>query len=72
MGTDLFSVVLSGAASAAAGQSHLYVALDLAYITQDEFNKAFTKAGQVAKTMNAFIHAVKRTGKSGLKALKES
>ena len=52
-------------------QSQLYVALDLAYISQDEFRQAYTKADQVAKTMNAFIQAVKRTGKSGLKARKE-
>ena len=33
--------------------------------------QSYTKAGQVAKTMNAFIHAVKRGGKPGLKALRE-
>ena len=51
-------------------QSQLYVALDLAYITEDEFRQAYTKADQVAKTMNAFIQGVKRTGKVGLKARK--
>jgi len=52
-------------------QSQLYVALDLAYITQDEFRQVYAKADQVAKMMNAFIQAVKRTGRSGLKARKE-
>ena len=52
-------------------QSQLYVALDLAYISQDEFRQVYNKVDQVAKTMNAFIQAVKRTGKSGLKARKE-
>ena len=52
-------------------QSQLYVALDLAYITQDEFRQVYAKADHVAKTMNAFIQSVKRTGKSGLKARKE-
>ncbi len=52
-------------------QSQLYVALDLAYISQDEFHNAYLKADQVAKTMNAFIQALKRTGKAGLKARKE-
>jgi four helix bundle protein len=52
-------------------QSQLYVALDLAYITQDEFRQVYAKADQVAKTMNAFIQSVKRTGRSGLRARKE-
>lgn len=52
-------------------QSQLYVALDLAYISQDQFRQAYAKADQVAKTMNSFIQAVKRTGRSGLKARKE-
>ncbi len=52
-------------------QSQLYVALDLAYISQDEFRQVYAKADQVAKTMNAFIQAVKRTGKAGLKARKD-
>jgi four helix bundle protein len=52
-------------------QSQLYVALDLAYVTQDEFRHVYSKADQVAKTMNAFIQSVKRTGRSGLKARKE-
>jgi four helix bundle protein len=51
-------------------QSQLYVALDLAYITQNEFRQVYAKADHVAKTMNAFIQAVKRTGRSGLKARK--
>jgi hypothetical protein len=46
-------------------------ALDLPYISQDEFRQAYAKADQVAKTMNAFIQAVKRTGKAGLKARKD-
>jgi hypothetical protein len=36
----------------------------------NEFRQVYAKADQVAKTMNAFIQAVKRTGKSGLKARK--
>ena len=52
-------------------QSQLYVALDLGYISQDQFRQAYAKADQVAKTMNSFIQAVKRTGRSGLKARKE-
>lgn len=52
-------------------QSQLYVALDLGYIFQDEFHQVYGKADQVAKTMNAFIQGVKRTGKAGLKARKE-
>ena len=52
-------------------QSQLYVALDLAYISRDEFRQLYAKADQVAKTMNAFIQSVKRSGKAGLKARKE-
>lgn len=52
-------------------QSQLYVALDLAYISRDEFQQAYSKVDRVAKTMNTFIQAVKRTGKSGLKTRKE-
>lgn len=52
-------------------QSQLYVALDLGYISQEEFQQVYGKADQVAKTMNAFIQGVKRTGKAGLKARKE-
>lgn len=52
-------------------QSQLYVALDLGYISQEEFHQVYRKADQVAKTMNAFIQGVKRTGKAGLKARKE-
>jgi len=51
-------------------QSQLYVALDVGYISQEEFRQVYGNADQVAKTMNAFIQGVKRTGKVGLKARK--
>jgi len=51
-------------------QSQLYVALDLGYITEDEFHQAHIKGDHVAKMMNAFIQALKRTEKSSLKSRK--
>jgi four helix bundle protein len=41
--------------STAEVQSHLYVALDLKYITQEEFEKAYTQAELVRKITKGFI-----------------
>ncbi|MBW2740169.1 MAG: four helix bundle protein [Deltaproteobacteria bacterium] len=41
--------------SAAEVQSHLYVALDQLYITQDLFDKIYTQAETVSKLDSGFI-----------------
>jgi len=41
--------------SAAEVQSHLYVALDQAYVTEDLFNEIYTQAVKVAKMDSGFI-----------------
>ena len=41
--------------SAAEVQSQLYVALDQAYITQDDFKKLYTQADLVSKLNSGFI-----------------
>lgn len=41
--------------SAAEVQSHLYVALDQAYVTEDLFNKIYSQAEKVAKMDSGFI-----------------
>ncbi len=45
--------------SAAEVQSHLYVALDQAYITQDIFNQIYNKAEDVQKLDSGFIKYLK-------------
>jgi four helix bundle protein len=52
-------------------QSHLYVALDQAYATRDEFSEAYQQADMVAKLINGTINNLDRqivnrsTGKPG-------
>jgi four helix bundle protein len=41
--------------SAAEVQSHLYVALDQAYISQDDFQKVYSQAEVVSKMDSGFI-----------------
>ena len=40
-------------------QSHLYVALDQAYITQDAFDALYRQAAQVHRLLNGFIRYLK-------------
>jgi four helix bundle protein len=48
-------------------QSQLYVALDLSYLTQAEFAKAYALTEEIAKLINAFIRSLKDDKKRGLK-----
>jgi len=41
--------------SAAEVQSQLYIALDLKYLTQDDFNKAYTLADEVSRQTTGLI-----------------
>jgi four helix bundle protein len=53
-------------------KSQLYVALDLAYITETEFKKAYAIAEEITKLINAFIRCLKDDKKKGLKNLVQS
>lgn len=46
--------------SASEIQSHLYAALDLRYITEEEFKKLYEQAKKVKKLINGFIAYLKR------------
>jgi four helix bundle protein len=56
-----FIQYLSIASSSASEiQSHLYAALDLAYIKEEEFRNLFGQAKKVKKLINGFIAYLKR------------
>ncbi len=42
-------------------ESHLYVALDQKYITNEEFNEIYMKTTEVKKLINGFIRYLKKT-----------
>lgn len=44
-------------------QSHLYVALDQKYISQESFKEAYEKAIYTSKLINAFIRYLRSSGK---------
>jgi four helix bundle protein len=44
-------------------QSHLYVALDQGYITQDEFDKLYKQAGKVKSIIHGFIRYLRNATK---------
>ena len=46
--------------SASEIQSHLYVALDLAYITEEEFKNLYEQTNKIKKLINGFIAYLKR------------
>jgi four helix bundle protein len=46
--------------SASEIQSHLYAALDLAYIKEEEFRNLFGQTNKVKKLINGFIAYLKR------------
>jgi four helix bundle protein len=48
-------------------KSQLYVAMDLSYINNVEFNKAYELAEEISKLINAFIKSLKDDKKRGLK-----
>lgn len=45
-------------------QSQLFVALDLKYISEEEFNKTFELSTEVAKLISSFIKYLKTSSKS--------
>lgn len=50
--------------SATEVQSHLYVALDQGYISQDHFDQLYEQAVQIKKLINGFIRYLKGSEKS--------
>jgi four helix bundle protein len=42
-------------------QSQIYMALDLSYMSKEEFNDVFTTANEVAKLIGGFIKYLKKT-----------
>jgi four helix bundle protein len=48
-------------------KSQLYVATDLNYVTDTEFNKAYEMAEEISRLINAFIKNLKDDKKRGLK-----
>ncbi len=48
-------------------KSQLYVALDLVYLTDSEFKKAYELTEEITKLINAFIRSLKDDKKRGLK-----
>ena len=56
-----FTLFLNYASSSCSEvQSHLYVALDQGYISQDEFSSAFTQAKKTKSLINGFIAYLKK------------
>ena len=49
--------------SASEVQSQLYIALDLGYISQEEFSKLYNQADEVAKLISGFIRYLKGVDK---------
>ena len=47
--------------SASEVQSHLYIALDRGYVTEEEFEAIYQKAVQVKKLINGFIRYLRRS-----------
>src|SRR5215813_7947885 len=54
-------------ASGAEVLSHFYVALDQAYIAQDEFDRMSATTGEVMRMIAALINYLRRSGVKGLK-----
>jgi four helix bundle protein len=52
--------------SATEVQSHLYVALDQKYITQDEFDKLYQGAGKVKSIIHGFIRYLRDVRKKNV------
>ena len=50
-------------------KSQLYVALDLAYISDNEFKKIYEMAEEITKLTNSFIRSLKDDKKRGLKTI---
>ncbi len=50
-------------------KSQLYIAMDLAYIADDEFNKAYKIAEETSRLINSFIRSLKDDKKRGLKII---
>lgn len=48
-------------------KSQLYIAMDLNYVDNPEFNKAYDMAEEISKLINAFIKSLKGDKKRGLK-----
>jgi four helix bundle protein len=48
-------------------KSQLFVAMDLKYVKDAEFNKAYEMAEEISKLINAFIKSLKDDKKRGLK-----
>lgn len=48
-------------------QSQLYVALDLGYIDEPAFKKAYELADEIARLINSFIKSLKGSNRTGLK-----
>jgi len=64
--TELINYFFIAKASASETQSHLYVALDQNYITNQEFEKAYSLAEEIQKLIQTFIDKVKKQGRMGL------
>jgi len=47
--------------SASEVQSHLYIALDRGYVTEEEFEEIYQKAVQVKKLINGFIRYLRKS-----------
>ena len=63
---ELINYFFIAKASAGETQSHLYVALDQGYITENEFKKAYKLAEEVQKLIQSFIDKVKKGSLSGI------
>lgn len=50
-------------ASSGEARSHIYVALDLNYITKDEFEEIITDLENISKSLSGFIKYLKSTNK---------
>jgi len=63
---ELINYFFIAKASAGETQSHLYVALDQRYITENEFKKVYKLAEEVQKLIQSFIDKVKKGSLSGI------
>ncbi|MBI4127599.1 MAG: four helix bundle protein [Parcubacteria group bacterium] len=63
---ELINYFFIAKGSAGEVQSHLYVALDVGYITADEFTKAYQLGDETQRLIQSFVDRVKDGSKPGI------
>lgn len=58
---EFIQFLYTAMSSAAEVQSHLYIALDVGYLSQDQFATLYDQAGKTAKLISGLIRYLRRT-----------